>query len=151
VSQHDLSEYDAYICFEITETAAILNMSAALRLINELRSMGCLFALDDFGCGLSSYAYLKQMPIDFLKIDGMFVKNCLHGPVKLEMNRSINSVGQVMGVKTIAEFVENEAIFDKLGEIDVDYAQGYWNGPPFPWSSAEAVANDTSPIVFQGA
>ena len=150
VSQHDLSEHDAYICFEITETAAILNLSAALRLINELRSMGCLFALDDFGSGLSSYAYLQQMPIDFLKIDGMFVKNCLDDPVKLEMIRSINSVGHVMGVKTIAEFVENEAIFDKLCEIDVDYAQGYWNGTPVPWVLAEVVANDTASIVSQG-
>ncbi len=151
VGQYDLSQHDAYICFEITETAAILNMSSALRFINELRAMGCLFALDDFGSGLSSYAYLQQMPIDFLKIDGMFVKSCLDDPVKLEMIRSINSVGHVMGVKTIAEFVENDAIFDKLGEIDVDYAQGYWNGVPVPWALAQAVANDTASIVSQDA
>ena len=125
---------NAYICFEITETAAIQNMDAALYFINELRAVNCLFALDDFGSGLSSYAYLQKMPIDFLKIDGMFVKDCLNDPVKLEMIRSINSIGHVMGLKTIAEFVENDQIFAKLGEIDVDYAQGYWNGPPKQWA-----------------
>lgn len=151
VGQYDLCQHDAYICFEITETAAILNMSSALRFINELRAMGCLFALDDFGSDLSSYTYLQQMPIAFLKIDGMFVKSCLDDPVKLEMIRSINSVGHVMGVKTIAEFVENDAIFDKVGEIDVDYAQGYWNGAPVPWTLAQAVASDTASIVSQAA
>ncbi|MFT7235274.1 MAG: Amt family ammonium transporter, partial [Methylophagaceae bacterium] len=151
VSEHDLNQYEAYICFEITETAAISNMSSAIRFINELRSRGCLFALDDFGSGLSSYAYLQQLPIDFLKIDGMFVKNCLEDPVKLEIIRSINSVGHVMGVKTIGEFVENKAIFDKLGEIDVDYAQGYWNGPPVPWALAEITVNDIRPIASLGA
>jgi diguanylate cyclase (GGDEF)-like protein/PAS domain S-box-containing protein len=151
VNEYDLSDYGAQICFEITETAAILNMTSALGLINELRSMGCLFALDDFGSGLSSYAYLQQMPIDFLKIDGMFVKNCLEDPVKLEMIRSINNIGHVMGIKTIAEFVENDAIFAKLGEIDVDYAQGYWNGPPVPWALAEKVMTGISPIAYQDA
>lgn len=151
-SDYDLADSGAQICFEITETAAILNMSSALHFINTLRSMGCLFALDDFGSGLSSYAYLQQMPIDFLKIDGMFVKDCLDDPVKLEMIRSINSVGHVMGVKTIAEFVENDAIFDQLGEIDVDYAQGYWNGVPIPWAFGHySTAIDTQTTVSRGA
>lgn len=134
VRQHDFREQDAHICFEITETAAILNINSALFFINELRAVGCLFALDDFGSGLSSYAYLQQMPVDFLKIDGMFVKECLNDPVKLEMISSINRVGHVMGLKTIAEFVENQAVFDKLKDIDIDYAQGYWNGKPVPWA-----------------
>ena len=151
VNQYNLNGHDAKICFEITETAAILNMTSALGLINELRGMGCLFALDDFGSGLSSYAYLQQMPIDFLKIDGMFVKNCLDDPVKLEMIRSINNVGHVMGIKTIAEFVENDAIFARPGEINVDYAQGYWNGPPVPWILAEQVMTGISPTASQGA
>ncbi len=133
IKSSDLTGSNAFICFEITETAAIQNMNAALYFINELRAVHCLFALDDFGSGLSSYAYLQQMPIDFLKIDGMFVKDCLEDAVKLEMIKSINSVGHVMGLKTIAEFVENDQIFSKLGEIDVDYAQGYWNGPPTQW------------------
>lgn len=152
VNQHaHLSESEAYICFEITETAAISNMTTALHFIKQLRSMGCLFALDDFGSGLSSYAYLQQMPIDFLKIDGMFVKDCLDDPVKLEMIRSINSVGHVMGLKTIAEFVENKEIFDRLGEIDVDYAQGYWNGPPQPWAIEASPLNDIRPTAYLSA
>ena len=134
IKDSDLLGSNAYICFEITETAAIQNMNAALYFINELRAVNCLFALDDFGSGLSSYAYLQKMPIDFLKIDGIFVKDCLDDPVKLEMIKSINSIGHVMGLKTIAEFVENDQIFAKLGEIDVDYAQGYWNGSPKQWS-----------------
>jgi diguanylate cyclase (GGDEF)-like protein/PAS domain S-box-containing protein len=133
ISDNDLRETGAIICFEITETAAISNITAALWLMTELRELGCQFALDDFGSGLSSFAYLKQMPIDYLKIDGMFVKDCLTDPVNLEMITSINGIGQVMGLKTIAEFVENKDIFTKLGELGVDYAQGYWNGVPKPW------------------
>jgi len=133
IRENDLREFGAFICFEITETAAITNMTAALHFITELRAVGCQFALDDFGSGLSSFAYLKQMPIDYLKIDGMFVKDCLTDPVNLAMIDSINGIGHVMGLKTIAEFVENQDIFDKLKELGVDYAQGYWAGPPQPW------------------
>ncbi|MFW5426571.1 MAG: EAL domain-containing protein [Methylophagaceae bacterium] len=133
IRDNDFRGTGAVICFEVTETAAISNITAALRLMTELREMGCQFALDDFGSGLSSFAYLKQMPIDYLKIDGMFVKDCLTDPVNLAMIDSINGIGQVMGLKTIAEFVENGAIFSKLAELGVDYAQGYWNGPPRPW------------------
>jgi EAL domain-containing protein (putative c-di-GMP-specific phosphodiesterase class I) len=91
------------------------------------------------------------MPIDFLKIDGMFVKACLNDLVKLEMIRSINNVGHVMGLKTIAEFVENQQIFDKLGEIEVDYAQGYWNGAPKPWVIEAEALSDTAPIASLSA
>lgn len=133
IRDNDFRGTGAVICFEVTETAAISNITAALRLMTELGEIGCQFALDDFGSGLSSFAYLKQMPIDYLKIDGMFVRDCLTDPVNLAMIDSINGIGQVMGLKTIAEFVENGAIFSKLAELGVDYAQGYWNGPPKPW------------------
>jgi diguanylate cyclase (GGDEF)-like protein len=120
------------ICFEITETAAIGNLTNATRFINQLKDKGCLFSLDDFGSGLSSFAYLKTLPVDFLKIDGLFVKDILDDKIDLAMVRAINDVGQMMGKKTIAEFVENERIFNLLKELGVDYAQGYGIGKPVP-------------------
>ncbi|NOS89532.1 MAG: EAL domain-containing protein [Methylococcaceae bacterium] len=120
------------ICFEITETAAIANLSYATKFISHLRECGCKFSLDDFGSGLSSFAYLKNLPVDFLKIDGLFVKDIVDDKVDLAMVRAINEVGHIMGKKTIAEFVENEQIFDLLAELGVDYAQGYGIGKPVP-------------------
>lgn len=120
------------ICFEITETAAIANMSSAIHFIKTLKGLGCKFALDDFGRGLSSFAYLKTLPVDFLKIDGLFVKGISDDPIDLAMVKSINEVGQVMNKKTIAEFVESDGILDKLRIIGVDYAQGYSIGRPIP-------------------
>lgn len=120
------------ICFEVTETAAIANLSHATKFINQLKARGCLFSLDDFGSGLSSFAYLKNLPVDFLKIDGLFVKNILDDKVDLAMVKSINEVGHVMDKKTIAEFVENEQIFNLLNVLGVDYAQGYGIGKPVP-------------------
>jgi diguanylate cyclase (GGDEF)-like protein/PAS domain S-box-containing protein len=120
------------ICFEITETAAIANLTRATLVIEILRKEGCLFALDDFGSGLSSFAYLKDLPVDFLKIDGAFVKEIAADPVALAMVRSINEIGHVMAKKTIAEFVESEAILRRLRELGVDYAQGYYLGRPQP-------------------
>lgn len=120
------------ICFEITETAAIANLSCATHFINHLREQGCLFSLDDFGSGLSSFAYLKNLPVDFLKIDGLFVKDILVDKVDLAMVRSINEIGHVLNKKTIAEFVENVDIFTLLGTLGVDYAQGYGIGKPVP-------------------
>lgn len=120
------------ICFEITETAAIANLSYATKFINQLRENGSLFSLDDFGSGLSSFGYLKNLPVDFLKIDGLFVKDILDDKVDLAMVKSINEVGHIMGKKTIAEFVENEQIFALLSELGVDYAQGYGIGKPVP-------------------
>ncbi len=118
------------ICFEITETAAIANLSDAVRFFEALRSMGCRFALDDFGSGMSSYAYLKTLPVDFLKIDGVFIRDIAKDPINRAMVQSINEIGQVMGKKTIAEFVEDDEILKVLRQIGVDYAQGYGIGRP---------------------
>ena len=121
------------ICFEITETAAILNLKNATKFISTLKKSGCYFALDDFGSGLSSFAYLKNLPVDYLKVDGMFVKDIAEDPIDHAMVKSINEIGQVMGMKTIAEFVENDVIKGMLKEIGVDYAQGYGIEQPRPF------------------
>ena len=118
------------ICFEITETAAITNLHNANQFIRQMKRLGCQFALDDFGSGLSSFGYLKQLPVEYLKIDGMFVKDIESDPIDLAMVESINQIGHVMGMKTIAEFVENEEIKTILTELGVDYAQGYGIGKP---------------------
>jgi diguanylate cyclase (GGDEF)-like protein len=124
------------ICFEITETAAIANLSGATCFIEALGRLGCRFALDDFGSGLSSFAYLKRLAVDFLKIDGIFVKDIVDDSVDRELVRSINQIGHVMGKKTIAEFVESEAILSILRDMGVDYAQGYVFGKPRSTSRA---------------
>lgn len=120
------------ISFEITETAAIDNLSSAGHFIRVLKRYGCRFALDDFGSGLSSFAYLKNLPVDFLKIDGAFVKDMVQDPIDLAMVQAINQIGHVMQLETIAEFVENQAVFDRLREIGVDYAQGFGVARPVP-------------------
>jgi diguanylate cyclase (GGDEF)-like protein/PAS domain S-box-containing protein len=120
------------ICFEITETAAISNLNSAMKFIAILKDLDCQFALDDFGSGLSSFAYLKNLPVDYLKIDGMFVKDIADDPIDHAMVKSINEIGHVMGMKTIAEFVENDMIKGMLKEIGVNYAQGYGVGKPEP-------------------
>lgn len=120
------------IVFEITETVAIANITDATKFISSLKQHGCRFALDDFGSGMSSFAYLKKLPVDFLKIDGLFVKDIVDDPVDYAMVKSINEVGHIMGLGTVAEFVENDEILQKLKAINVDYAQGYGIGKPQP-------------------
>jgi diguanylate cyclase (GGDEF)-like protein/PAS domain S-box-containing protein len=134
ITQLDESGIDGEkICFEITETAAISNLSTAIKFISTLKGLGCRFALDDFGSGLSSFAYLKNLPVDYLKIDGMFVKDIVDDPIDHAMVKSINEIGHVMGMQTIAEFVENDEIKGMLREIGVNYAQGYGIDKPMPF------------------
>lgn len=118
------------ICFEITETAAISNLSSANYFIRTLKQVGCRFSLDDFGSGLSSFAYLKNLPVDYLKIDGAFIKDLADDPIDRAMVEAINQIGHVMKLETIAEFVESKEILSKLHEIGVDYAQGFGIAPP---------------------
>ena len=120
------------ICFEITETAAIQNLAKASQFIKTLKRLGCSFALDDFGSGLSSFAYLKSLPIDFVKIDGFFVKDVVRDPVDLAMVKAINDMAHAMGKLTIAEFVEDKEILQKLVDLGVDYVQGYGIAKPAP-------------------
>jgi len=120
------------ICFEITETAAIAHMFNAQAFIKALQALGCRFALDDFGSGLSSFAYLKNLSVDFLKIDGSLVKNLVEDPVDRAMVRSINEIAHLMEKKTVAEFVQTEAIFETLHGIGVDFAQGHFIGEARP-------------------
>jgi diguanylate cyclase (GGDEF)-like protein/PAS domain S-box-containing protein len=131
IDQFHRSGLDASkICFEITETAAIASFSQANRFIQALKELGCKFALDDFGTGLSSFGYLKHFPVDYLKIDGSFVKEILHDPIDREMVRSINEIGHLTGKQTIAEFAENLEIINMLRSLGVDYAQGYGVSQP---------------------
>jgi len=134
------------ICFEITETAAISNLNAAKNFITTLKEMGCRFALDDFGSGLSSFGYLKNLPVDYLKIDGIFVKDIVNDPMDHAMVKSINEIGHVMGMKTIAEFVENEIIKGMLKEIGVNYAQGYAIGRPMAFDELLGRTNNITNI-----
>lgn len=120
------------ICFEITETVAVINLANTLRFMEEFKAIGCRFSLDDFGSGFSSYGYLKNLPVDFLKIDGTFVKDIEVDEIDYAMVESINRIGHVMGKKTIGEFVENDRILSLLKTIGVDYAQGYGIAKPIP-------------------
>lgn len=120
------------ICFEITETAAIANLTMAIDLINSLKEDGFLFALDDFGSGLSSFAYLKSLPVDYLKIDGIFVKDMQTDKVNYAMVKAIHDMSVVLDKQTIAEYVENEAVMELLSEIGIDFGQGFYLGKPEP-------------------
>jgi len=128
------------ICFEITETAAIANLAKATHLIHELKALGCGFSLDDFGSGMSSFAYLKHLPVDHLKIDGAFVRDIAHDPIDRAMVEAINKVGHVMGLTTIAECVETPETLAILEVIGVDYAQGFSIARPHLYITPRALA-----------
>ncbi len=132
------------ICFEITETAAISNLSQVVHFMQAVKVLGCKFALDDFGSGLSSFSYLKTLPVDYLKIDGHFISNIADDPVDESMVRAIHEVGNALGIETIAERVETEAVLDKLAEIGIEYAQGFYIARPAPVNTFQPWGEDTS-------
>jgi Amt family ammonium transporter len=123
------------LCFEVTETAAISNLTLARQLITELKALGCLFALDDFGAGMSSFSYLRNLAVDYLKIDGALVVNIVRDPVARAMVDAINRVGHTAGIATMAERVEDAATLTMLEQIGVDYVQGYAVAMPGPLAS----------------
>lgn len=126
------------ICFEVTETAAISNLEDAADFIRELQGLGCRFSLDDFGSGLASYGHLKHLPVDYIKIDGSFIRDVAADPADLALVRSINEMGHLMGKRTIAEYVENDQVRGLLAEIGVDYVQGYGVEKPRPLDTLSA-------------
>ena len=130
------------ICFEITETAAISNLSRVIHFMQVLKKLGCKFSLDDFGSGLSSFTYLKNLPVDYLKIDGQFIHNVAEDSVDESMVMAINQVGKAMGIKTIAERVESKEVLDKLSELGVEFAQGYYIARPTSVQTFEPWADD---------
>lgn len=122
------------ICLEITETAAMSNLEQAIELFTKLKALGCMIALDDFGSGLSSFGYLKKLPVDIVKIDGLFVRDINVNEMDRVMVRSINDLAKQLGKVTVAEFVENEQVMQHLIDLGVDYGQGYGIGHPQPLS-----------------
>ena len=120
------------LCFEITETAAVTSLSNATFVMRELKARGCKFSLDDFGTGLSSFMYLKTLPVDYLKIDGQFISQVAEDPVDRSMVEAICKVGKALGIETVAECVESQAVLDELKRIGIDYAQGYFLSRPEP-------------------
>ena len=136
---HTVGEPDiaSALCFEITETAAVTSLSNVTFFMRELKARGCKFALDDFGTGLSSFMYLKTLPVDYLKIDGQFISQIATDPVDRSMVEAISKVGRALGIATVAEWVESEAVLDELKRIGVDFAQGYHMARPLPLAQLE--------------
>lgn len=135
------------IGFEITETQVITHMDKAIHFMSELKNLGCSFLLDDFGSGMSSFGYLKNLPVDYLKIDGLFVKDICSDPIDYSMVKAINEIGHVMGLRTIAEYVENEEILLALERIGVDMVQGYGIAKPKPLSALRQLPRtDETPV-----
>jgi diguanylate cyclase (GGDEF)-like protein len=131
-AMRDHAAIAAQLCFEITETAAISNLESVQTLMDDLKSMGCRFALDDFGSGLSSFAYLHNLGVDYLKIDGAFVRDMVRDPVDAAMVEAIAKVARIMGIRTVAEFVEDEVTVNALKALGVDFGQGHHYGPAQP-------------------
>jgi EAL domain-containing protein (putative c-di-GMP-specific phosphodiesterase class I) len=125
-------EIASALCFEITETAAVTSLSNAAFFMRELKARGCKFSLDDFGTGLSSFMYLKTLPVDYLKIDGQFISQIATDAVDRSMVEAISKVGRALGIATVAECVESEAVLEELKRIGVDFAQGYYIANPLP-------------------
>ena len=140
------------ICFELTESAAINNLEGARRFMAQMQAVGCKFALDDFGVGFSSLSQLRRLPVDYLKIDGGFVRDMLRDPTACSMVKSINEIGHVMGKKTIAEFAEDGAIVAELRRMGVDFAQGDGVGQPIPFDRPGATPGERRriPLALPG-
>ena len=120
------------LCFEVTETAAIANLSHVVHCIKTLRAQGCKFALDDFGSGLSSLTYLKNLPVDYLKIDGSFIRNVNRDSADHTVVEAIARMASALGIETIAERVESEEVMTRLGQLGICYVQGYHIAGPRP-------------------
>jgi len=137
------------VTFEVTETVAIANLGIALKFLERLRSLGCRTALDDFGVGYSSFAYLKDLPVDSVKIDGSFVRDIPHDALQLAMVRSMNEIAHAMGKTTIAEYVDSEDCIAILREIGVDYAQGFHIGMPASIDEGPESVESKKPVVVR--
>jgi diguanylate cyclase (GGDEF)-like protein/PAS domain S-box-containing protein len=132
------------ICFELTEGAAMTSLAAATRFIRELRGHGCRFSLDDFGSGLSSFMFLKNLPVDYLKIDGQFMQNVAHDHIDRSLVEAIAQIGESMGIRTVAERVDSADVLARLAEVGIEYAQGHYIGAPQPVGMLEALVTADS-------
>jgi EAL domain-containing protein (putative c-di-GMP-specific phosphodiesterase class I) len=130
------------VCFEVTETFAVRNLAQTVRFIERLRGIGCRIALDDFGAGMSSFGYLKNLPVDMIKIDGSFIRDMAHDTMSLAIVRAIADIGHQRGLDVIAEWVADEATVATLREIGVDYAQGFALHRPEPVAFQRGDARD---------
>ena len=126
---------------------AIANLSQAKLMITQLQELGCRFALDDFGSGMSSFSYLKNLPVDFLKIDGIFTRELLQDPINSFILESFHQIAQRMGIATIAEYVDSEEKLLQLKSLGIDYAQGYWIGEPQPLPKLQLLTGNQDVVV----